>query len=814
MELTRRSALVALTGALTRAQPREFTFHIVNDSCNDITWGFDVETTKSAFVELLREYLDEIARTAEEPAWLRSRYTMNVAIQAEWFVERYPERKDELARRIKEGSLCLSPFYVNTLWGMQSNEGFLRSLYAARRMEREWGVRIDVAEHIELPSLPWGAATLLAGAGIRWLSVPFLDYDCTFKSLTNRPLFELEGPDGSRVRVVMDPWASGKWGYVQGKPLAESREIRAEWSQHYSSLGGDYPLDAVLASGTHSDLMPGSARQVRSFTQLVKDARKGATVVNSTLREFCDAVDSAEKSKGFLRPLRGTFGDSWEFWPVTLAAYAAAWRIGERQFLAAETMFALCPETAKAPLGELQRTERRVVLLSDHAWNGTDQANRRVNASLRRDWSEDLTRMAGQLTADAWAALGLKPAESCTVLNTQSMAREDVVRLECDATIVDGLPSQSVEEDERRVLYFAAPRIDGFSAQVFPLRSTAPASKPQLKEMGVVESRFYRLKIDPKRGAISTLMHRPGSREIFSSSGGALLGETVFFDGQDHRMTATSIEATDDGPVLKRIRVRGVVAGISCENWITLHEQLDRIDFEFIITKPITTREQRLCHLFPLATTGMVQHVQSCGAILRLDRDYLPGADRNRVAVQDFVDVSAPGGPGVTIAPREAFAWRRDLDGIAFEAIGNDQNYREVIHDQNGVTRFRFRYSLRAHGGFDAAAVLAWAQGVANPLQAALGEVPPLPRKFTVDASRAIATCLKPSDDPSRPGVVLRIWECAGKNGPVSVRATGTREARLVDLLERDGKHLAIREGVVEVPIRPHGFAAVRFSEL
>jgi hypothetical protein len=116
----------------------------------------------------------------------------------------YPQRQGELLRRIREGRLCVSPFLCNSLWGFQSVEGALRTFYPARRMEREHGLPIAVAEHIELPSLPWGMASLMAGCGIRWTFVPFLDYDSTFKGLKNLPLFRLEGPDGREVRVLLD----------------------------------------------------------------------------------------------------------------------------------------------------------------------------------------------------------------------------------------------------------------------------------------------------------------------------------------------------------------------------------------------------------------------------------------------------------------------------------------------------------------------------------------------------------------------------------------------------------------------------------
>ena len=71
----------------------------------------------------------------------------------------------------------------------------------------------------------------------------------------------------------------------------------------------------------------------------------------------------------------------------------------------------------------------------------------------------------------------------------------------------------------------------------------------------------------------------------------------------------------------------------------------------------------------------------------------------------------------VTLVPRDAFCLRLDLDVPAFEALGNDQNYKEVTKDQDGVTDFRFRYSLVARlGGYDGADAVASAASAHTPL--------------------------------------------------------------------------------------------------
>jgi hypothetical protein len=73
-----------------------------------------------------------------------------------------------------------------------------------------------------------------------------------------------------------------------------------------------------------------------------------------------------------------------------------------------------------------------------------------------------------------------------------------------------------------------------------------------------------------------------------------------------------------------------------------------------------------------------------------------------------------------------------------------------------------------------------------------------------------IATALKPADDPSAGGTILRVWEVAGLPGPVNVRVGGFKRAIRTDLLERNLEELPVVNGRVSLGLRAHGFGAVR----
>jgi alpha-mannosidase len=296
------------------------------------------------------------------------------------------------------------------------------------------------------------------------------------------------------------------------------------------------------------------------------------------------------------------------------------------------------------------------------------------------------------------------------------------------------------------------------------------------------------------------------------------LCQTLFFDGREQALENVRTEVVAEGPVLARTKVTGMVQGIEVTNSITVYAGLDQVDFDLLIHKPVTRQEQRLCHAFPVLQDHAELRIETPGAVVRPRPqpvgDLLPGADARRFAVQGFVDASVPGGTGVTIAPLDAFALRLDLEPLTFEALGNDQNYREVTQDQDGVKEFRFRYVLRGHtGGYNNSEAIAWSRSAATPLVSIMGAIPDertTRPAIQLDPSRAVATCLKPADGDGSGGLILRFWETAGQAEPVRINLKEHGRAIRTDLLERDQDELKITDGHIEAKVNPHGFYSIR----
>ena len=133
------AAILVIAAPVPAAEKKEaeadWTVYVTNDNCPDYTWGLTEEQTRQAYADIVRGHLDEMNRTDKEAAASQDRYNMAVTNEALAFVEKYPDRKDELIKRIKEGREFVSPYLCNTLWGFQSTEGTIRAFYPARRLD-------------------------------------------------------------------------------------------------------------------------------------------------------------------------------------------------------------------------------------------------------------------------------------------------------------------------------------------------------------------------------------------------------------------------------------------------------------------------------------------------------------------------------------------------------------------------------------------------------------------------------------------------------------------------------------------------------
>ena len=799
--------------------------YISHDCCNDFTWGNDETSTRDNLAEMLRAHLDAMSETDTNEPDERDHYTTTTFVEAICFIEKYPERKAELVRRAIEGRLTLSPWLCNTLWGSMKPESQLRAMNAARRLEIETGAPMNAGNHSEMPSLPIGAVPILAGAGVRWIVLPWLLYDTVWENLDTPPIIRHVGPDGSEVFFIFDRYASRRALYIQGLKILNSPEAIPEWLAHYETWGERYPIDAFFAAGTHHDLYPEKRDEVRPLNEKLaaynRRPDRVASLVNASLGRFVEEVGKPNEAKFPVE--RRSFGISWEAWPVGMAKIMADSRIAERAYYDAEALLALAslkkPREREFTEAARKRADDVIAMIGDHAWNGMGERSHRINQHLRRRWAEELQILGETLVERATNAMKDESAsDTFTFFNPLGHPRRDVVSI---PSVIDfsvsqnwsPLAQQDLCEDGEWTRVALSPVVPGFGIATCHKSNPIPVFNPAKVIPSQMESPFFLLKMDSERPGVSSLIHRASGIEL--RAGAENIGETLWHAGKNVPISVTGHEVLAHGPVLTRLAQHASAPGISVTSIVTLYSELDYADFDIRIEKTAFGKHERVTQVFPFAERDAVPLVQTPGAFVRAavapKGDLHPGADPTRIAADGFAQVVAPGGLKVSVATLESFLLRPDLGPLVVECLGNDQNAPEVSHNQAGETTFRFRYRVRVDPAETPLAPVAqWAADFAHPIQM-IAEKTRFPEvSISPDPSRVVTQCLKPALDGR--GLMLRFWEVSGLSEGVPLRLSGFSKATVCDLMERDLDTLEIKEGVATVPVRGWGFAGVRLE--
>jgi hypothetical protein len=379
-----------------------------------------------------------------------------------------------------------------------------------------------------------------------------------------------------------------------------------------------------------------------------------------------------------------------------------------------------------------------------------------------------------------------------------------------------------------------------------------------------LESRFYRVKFDPATGTIASVIDKECGRELVDRQAPYRLNQYLYVSGgKDSRIVNpkanpatpeltvnTSAKATlrpmSLGPLGQRMIVETsalMTPKLTCE--ITVWEDVKRIDVVNRLTKTLTYDKEAVYFAFPFAAQKPVLRYEEPAAIVRPDKDFLPGADVSWLTVQHFVELetgdaaicwSTPDAPLVCFQDINRGTWPADYaaaNGHLYAYVMNNYWFTNYLAGQGGGFTCRFaitsrpagpgrapagsgdpRQSRPARADNIASARFGWE--VASPLlpvvtEANPGGTLPTPTASLLDIAEPNVLLVGIKRAEADQGLVLRLWEVTGQATSAHVRLPllPVRKARSASLVEEPEKTLEVRQSTVAVPIRGGGLATV-----
>ncbi|MFE3587714.1 alpha-mannosidase [Streptomyces niveus] len=761
----------------------------------------------SARLRPMRESVRASARAFSSMAALSEEYPELVfaAPQAQrhaWMKDQHPHVFERIRKAVARGNWApVGGMWVEPDANLPGGESLARQLTLGRRFYREeLGVDCD---GVWLPG-PGGMSAALPQlavlAGARWLLGHTPDEHDT-NSLPHHT-FWWEGPDGSRIFTHCPP-APPHHGALTGPELADA--VAA-----YADKGG----------GSRS-LMPFGRRPgAADDTDHDDAADEGAGPTRETLERARRLADLEGSPRVGIQHPAHFFRDALAEYP-----HAPVWR-GE---LSTQTHHGSYTSQARTKRGN-RRSES--LLREAELWSATaavrdgvpypyeelDALWKRVLLHQSRDilsggaiaWVHEEAEQAYRTVHRRLEGLIRRAAggpDGATVLNAGPRARREVVVLDQDGPTGAGVADAGQPLSDGRLAVLAEAPALGRGPAGLPLGGTAPVSvtvaDPALGGGHLLDNGLLRVHVDAA-GLVRSALDLTADREAIAPGGAGNLLQLHRDDpalwsatgldaprrdahGGTHRDldTASSVEVTDSGPLLARIRVERGTGRSTITQWLTLTAGGRALS----IDTDVDWREQDtlLKAAWPLDV-----HAENSRAEIQYGHAERPthentGRDAARYEqwAHRWIQVGEHGW-GVALASDASYGY--DVSRHTRADRGTTTLVRLSLlraahspdpHADRGPQRFR--HTLRP--GADVSDAISEGYALNLPLRAgpAAGPVEPL---VSVDDPAVVVEAVKLADDRSG-DVVVRLYESRGGRARTTLTAgfpvTAVRET---DLLE------------------------------
>ncbi|MBL9138948.1 MAG: hypothetical protein JNK85_23975 [Verrucomicrobiales bacterium] len=739
-----------------------------------------------------------------------------------------PARRQRLEEYVRTGKFRFHALPFTLESDACEPEAMARGFNFSSQLCRKYGMPLPRSgKKTDVPSHGGALATVLAHAGVQ-----FMHIGCNWPSgcVKTPGLFWWEGPDGSRVLTFysntygtcVPPWLP-RW-YCDADPLiARSLAPPPDWT--YSV----WP--AIIVTPDNSG--PPKADQVR---ELFEDAAKRLPGVRIRMGTMDDFVDAILREKPEIPVVKGEMPDTWIHGILCDPGGIRLSREVHPQIAAAEalnTQLQLWGVPQPSVAKDVALAYEKILLYGEHTWGGAASVSQfgeafakidpQKYADLEASWEDktdyirEASRIARRITETSLRALAnsvTHKGPGLVVFNPLPWTRSGVVQVQGETVFVKDVPPCGY--------------------RVLPPPSAGVKRVPrQTAEPATIESTFFKLTVDPRQGAITSLVDKRTGREWVEPSDGRALGQYLnerftFEQTLDYTVRYQNGRALNFGgqpgewphPGMHKpgmisekqvpyraastakgtVTIRGLTATLECPAdpanhlpatalRITLSSDQPYIDLEITIkekAKDNWPEADWLCLPFKIARPEFRVH-RSLG-VMNPATDILPGANRDLFTVGHGVALADADGSGIAVCPIDhplvaldrPGCWQFSKDGEAFTPQ-KPVVYLNLYNNQWN-TNFRYWYP-----GTWSSRVRLWTFNAKTPADAVMATpaiearnpllaIPTQGAGDQLASQRSGLTVSRPGvvvtafgSNPDGPGTLLRVWEMAGQSGELAI---------------------------------------------
>ncbi len=611
---------VAILALGLLAAPPQGRLHIISSSHQDIAWMDSPE--KCIAYRDANVITPALAMMAKDPAYS---FTMENMLNLMEYLERHPERAEEVGRLTREGRMEWGATFNQPYESLLSGEQLVREAYFGRLWLKKTIPGADARVYFN-PDVPGRAAQMpqiLAKAGIPYMMM----------SRYHEGFYRWASPDGSSV-LAYSPGHYGNAAACLNAPPAEGAKTIADkvakWAGYYGGRGlpAEYPLLNSVDFSQPTDFGPLIAQWNGGGAP---SAATKPVMQYSTARRFFEAVD-VKTAK--LETIAGERPGLWLYihgpthhWAVSAAREAARLLPAAEAFSTVRSL--LEGSFAGYPAKRLGAAWEAAIF-PDHGWGGKEgQITDRLFRKKYEFARDEGRAMLDEALAAIAGRIALKPEKGLpiVVFNPLSWAQTGPVKaivpsLERFDQIfdADGRPARMMGQPARasgsdldastsryeaagQPLEFIAADVPALGYKTYYLRKFEPPSGPVTgtvtgPALRTVENDFYRVTLAP--GGVASLYDKELGREVLDT--GKFLGFEIFtmrsvgngagefgrvqqptmegFDKTSRLRPAWHLRADESGPIKTVYAFEQPFSGCTVREKLIVYRTIKRIDCE------------------------------------------------------------------------------------------------------------------------------------------------------------------------------------------------------------------------------------------
>lgn len=807
-------------GPFTVRPPRAWTIYLTQHTHTDIGYTRPQTEILPEHLRYLDYALDYCDLTDALPDDARFRWTCETAWAVREYVRTRPTPQIErLKRRIAEGRIEVCGLLLN-MSEIAPESALAALVRPLRALKDDVGITAQTAMQNDVNGAGWCLPDYFHGIGLRYLSMG-INQTRSILPFDKPTCFWWESPSGKRVLAYRSDhyMTANFWGLEKGR-LDEVRPHVAKYLLSLERRG--YPFDriGVQFSGYFTDNSPPST----AACEVVKawnEQFASPQLRLATAHEFLAHVEREHAAE--LEVHRQAWPDWWTDGFGSAARETAAARETETMMQvnhALLTMARLAGANVRHDvLDRSAAIQDDLLFYHEHTYGAAESISDPLAENAQVQWGEKASYVwsavkdANLLREEA---LGLlqdhlprTAAPSLAIFNTLNWPRSGLVRVFIDHQILppdrefkilDGdatVPAQAMErraEGTYWALWVSDVPALGYKTLRLEATSEPRTAESPLAATEVLENRFYRLAVDPARGAIRSLVDRESGRELVDTSAPWALGQCLYETmpanreikpGSFNRTSVRNVEVKPgaNGPIWKSLQIAADLDGAATNRGVhaelRLYETEKRLELHFALRKLPIPAPEAVYVALPFAAPDSRMLYEAQGGLVTPGDDQIPGSSSDWQTVQSFISIRSKDGQIITGSEQAPLVQLGDFNlgkwmrvtrverPHVYSWVMNNYWFTNFRNQQEG--EFRWHYYLTSTPDLERTTATRFGWGsrvplVARVLPAAVGRPANAPLRRTLLGVRP-ANVLVVEARPSRDGdgVFLHLRELEGK---------------------------------------------------